>query len=1263
MAEIPSDIEALFEPQPELQQPQLGLIPETEAEPAISTAEATGLDTSPAREEQLSPLPGRDVPPGEPRAITLPEDIEALFEEPRRLSGTLSEQAIAAGQGLATGTIRGATVAGGAKAGVIVTAPIPIPGARVVGAIAGAIGGYFLGDELVDLGADPDIVGDTPLTFRSLEDVPEHLRASAAFGETFGSFVGPTGVIVHAAKGGARIIISPTAGRLRTFSGNMINRMMEEAATRTGRFVATEAAATGTAALAGAAAVETFPGSSGARLTSELVGGLFSPTRLILGLGSDATKAAFNMGKRLTPSARRSKMGQELQKYIRAAEGDPASMAMALRTLNLPDGVRPTLAGALGDPAAAAFEAELRELSREFGVQAATATRNALESLASAVMIFRDIGTRSANPFALREAARLRNQAYRTILEARVQRVTDTALEKVGRITQDTPKMRADLSDQAATALDASLKAARKVERQLYGKVKDIDSEPTGVLRRWQRVKTEMLRRDRLPEIVESTLEDIQNAKKLVDNLAENGLSPEAAIALARRSRRRNIPKAERESLIARLARLKVSEEQIAQAVTQLSTKNLRLFRSKALELARQADKDGNDSLARHLGQLAESALQDMDTAYQRAIETGELPEALADVYTQARGFSFQLHEVYTRAFGGITRELGRRGQVLVPPETLLRRALATGPEMRAKQFEELEQATRFLPNMADEGVEISEAALKETRFNIDMMLDAQQRFIRLAAADVIGDDGFVNPALVTKFLKNNAELLENFSSVREIMEATRVSEEARRAVENVTRQRLARVAQNNAFAKILKTESPADAIANALASPQPARQFTAMFELARKSGPDAVAGFRAATWDHLARAAQRSDGVGISLPKFIELADAPIRPGLPSVLELAAQQGWMSPGEIGQVRQILDVARNIILTQATSPTGEMIFGGGLEDITGAGMDVLLRLAGAKGARIAAGTLGQQSTGESLIVSYSGARLMRHVFQRLPRLKLTQIAVAAMRGDPITPGGEPYSLAETLLTTPENPKNAIRLAQQLHTYAQAALLSYAASFTNEPLPSAEDLQQQEQIEQLFVPINQRNQAESSTPSTGFALPEGAFESPVPGETLAPDIQEGDPAIATGTTSATPPNVTAIAEGSATPGELSNNPGNLRITKTAWEGKVKGVREDFETFATPGDGIRAAARNLLTLQRRDKLQTIRQLITAWAPATENPTTAYVKNVADGVGVEADTPIDLENVRTLTAMVRAIIHQENGRNIYDDELLSENVAAAL
>lgn len=122
----------------------------------------------------------------------------------------------------------------------------------------------------------------------------------------------------------------------------------------------------------------------------------------------------------------------------------------------------------------------------------------------------------------------------------------------------------------------------------------------------------------------------------------------------------------------------------------------------------------------------------------------------------------------------------------------------------------------------------------------------------------------------------------------------------------------------------------------------------------------------------------------------------------------------------------------------------------------------------------------------------------------------------------------------------------------------------------------------------------------------------------------------------------------IAIMNATRGERNNNPGNIIQSASNWLGKITGTDSRFESFDTPVNGIRALAK-LLKKYQAQGFNTVRKIITKYAPASENNTAAYVKAVAASMGVGPDQVLTLD-AGQLNALVTAIIKHENGRVIY-------------
>lgn len=124
----------------------------------------------------------------------------------------------------------------------------------------------------------------------------------------------------------------------------------------------------------------------------------------------------------------------------------------------------------------------------------------------------------------------------------------------------------------------------------------------------------------------------------------------------------------------------------------------------------------------------------------------------------------------------------------------------------------------------------------------------------------------------------------------------------------------------------------------------------------------------------------------------------------------------------------------------------------------------------------------------------------------------------------------------------------------------------------------------------------------------------------------------------------------------TRGERNNNPCNIRISPIAWKGKVA-LNTDgaFEQFDNAEDGIRAGAKILCNYYRLYGLQTVSQLISRWAPRSENDTSSYIACVARDLGVGPNDPLDFSSVQIIAKLVTAVIRHENGDQPYDEGLI--------
>ncbi len=130
------------------------------------------------------------------------------------------------------------------------------------------------------------------------------------------------------------------------------------------------------------------------------------------------------------------------------------------------------------------------------------------------------------------------------------------------------------------------------------------------------------------------------------------------------------------------------------------------------------------------------------------------------------------------------------------------------------------------------------------------------------------------------------------------------------------------------------------------------------------------------------------------------------------------------------------------------------------------------------------------------------------------------------------------------------------------------------------------------------------------------------------------------------------------------GIRNHNPGNVR-----WGADWLGLKKDgklqdpsFCVFVAPVFGIRALAKVLINYKKIHGLNTVRQIISRYAPPNENQTAAYIQSVAKQLGVFPDTVIDIEERGVLTVFIKAVIRMENGIQPYSGETIQQGIELA-
>jgi len=129
------------------------------------------------------------------------------------------------------------------------------------------------------------------------------------------------------------------------------------------------------------------------------------------------------------------------------------------------------------------------------------------------------------------------------------------------------------------------------------------------------------------------------------------------------------------------------------------------------------------------------------------------------------------------------------------------------------------------------------------------------------------------------------------------------------------------------------------------------------------------------------------------------------------------------------------------------------------------------------------------------------------------------------------------------------------------------------------------------------------------------------------------------------------------------GIRNNNPGNIRRNAIQWKG-MQAVQNDkaFVQFISPEYGFRAMVRILRSYQGRG-LNSVREIIRTYAPATENKTENYINFVAGRLSVKPNDQLEVES--RMSELIQAITVFENGplyADFYELAAIDRGIALA-
>lgn len=126
------------------------------------------------------------------------------------------------------------------------------------------------------------------------------------------------------------------------------------------------------------------------------------------------------------------------------------------------------------------------------------------------------------------------------------------------------------------------------------------------------------------------------------------------------------------------------------------------------------------------------------------------------------------------------------------------------------------------------------------------------------------------------------------------------------------------------------------------------------------------------------------------------------------------------------------------------------------------------------------------------------------------------------------------------------------------------------------------------------------------------------------------------------------------------GIRNHNPGNIKAKPGTWEGQQGSDAHGFAVFSSPLYGIRAMQRILDTYAGSYGIVTLEEIITRYAPPSENDTAAYIAHMVEATGIPPNGHVIAEDERL--SLIRGMIAHENGQQPFTDDYILDGMRLA-
>jgi hypothetical protein len=942
---------------------------------ALAVPDTGGGQPPPALMQGRRPVP----------AANAADQLKALEQISQSEFPTFGEKAEAVGQGMKLGFLESGPVAAGGITGLkIGTAAAPFlgpfaPVGPPLGLVVGAGAGYLFSSGL------QDFLGEEPALREDLVSVREG-------GRTFGT----------------SIAFSPSLYFLPKFTGNRVSRFissMGESARKSpysfGFSEAVGAVGAGTGAFF---AEELFPGEKGTRFTAEVVGGIFFPGRGLISVTGDVIDWAKNLRNSAGPSAKEGKAAARLYEIL---NGTGENIPLLIRRLEefSPSGATPTSAQKTGSMTLSAMETSLARSNAEFSGQTVQQGEDTLKAYKLLIQKLQDIGT----PEALRKAAEIRQKSFTDMINGRLAAADATAAGKISKISKDTPAARREIGDIVKTETQLALSQARDMEAELWAEGfrqfpgKRVQGPSTKVLMEGPEAERIYQRTGKRPTVTLPGTVMIKGTEIAPTNASRAFL--DATLGIADVVYKNTTPKLVKDILgtfginDAAVMNYKLGRntdefldtgkvpERFVPELKEMDVGEMVNYRSNLLALAREAAGKGEMGDARFYGVLAEGILKDLETLK-------------APAFDQARTFSKSLNDVFTRTFASEASITGPGaktvlGKERLPAEILVSKAFGSNADVTAMRMNEIEDAVKFMRTQYDDAVNKfgkrskQALALKPQADLADIQVasirDAQDRVYRLAAAKSIDPTtGRLNVRMLEKFSAENQPMLEKLGIYTDLQDAKK-AELAFRAIQDQNSEINKVIANQSAFAQLLKFENPTTAVTSALNSKFPVKNISNMVKLAGAGGPDAVNGLKSTLFDY---AFTKAGGdARFSIQAFNDALFSPLASNQPSLVNIMRSQNILTQQEVNNLKRLM-----IPMMRVEKAMGNKNELNKIMDGAGAVEELAMRIAGATaGGKLSGGGPG------SLVAASAGSKYVREIFDKMPNFMVRSTIEKALQ--------------------------------------------------------------------------------------------------------------------------------------------------------------------------------------------------------------------------------------------------------------------------